>query len=112
MDNRSKKLVNVTLISIVACVIAFIVSMVLFIILENVIKDGTNPIFNVLDFISIVVTVVWPVINILLSVAALVTSVKHNKSKVVMAVVELSLSVVGPVLYSLTYLLGALDPGV
>lgn len=112
MESKNKKLVNLTLVSIIADVAVYILVSLFCVIFTNINIGYTGPVITVADAISIFAGFVWPVINIVLSIIAIVSSAKTNKSNLIMSIVELCVSVGGPILLGLCALLGALDPGV
>lgn len=102
MADKSKKLVIITLISIIANVILFFVMMI-GLIAANTLEIGVSEI--VVSISGIILLALWPLINLTLSVFALVFSIKGRKTCIPLAIIDLVLSIVGPALYAFTYLM-------
>lgn len=110
MEEKSKKLIKGTMASIIANVIVYIVSTVALIVVSNIAKGMNLDVVDLVTFILFVV--VWPLINLILSIKALASRNKPPVGYKGVAVTNLVLSIAGPVLYGLTCLLNLLDPGV
>ena len=102
MADKSKKLVIITLISIIANVILFFVMMI-GLIAANTLEIGVSEI--VVSISGIILFALWPLINLTLSVFALVFSIKGRKTCIPLAIIDLALSIAGPALYAFTYLM-------
>ena len=102
MADKSKKLMIITLISIIANVI-LLFAMMIGLIAANNLDIGVSEI--VVSISGIILVVFWPLINLTLSVFALVFSIKGGKTCIPLAIIDLSLSIMGPVLYAFTYLM-------
>jgi hypothetical protein len=101
MADKSKKLVIITLISIIANIILFFVMIGL--IAANALEIGVSEI--VVSISGIILLALWPLINLTLSVFALVFSIKGRKTCIPLAIIDLALSIAGPALYAFTYLM-------
>ncbi len=110
MEEKSKKLIKGTMVSIIVNVIVYIVSTVALIVVSNIVKGLNLDVIDLATFILFVV--IWPLINLLLSIRALASRNKPPVGYKGVAVTNLVLSIAGPLLYGLTYLLNLLDPGV
>ncbi len=108
MEDKSKKLVIITLFSIIANVIFFFVMMIGFIAADNLEIRISE---LVVSITGIILIAIWPLINLTLSVFALVFSIKSRNNCIPLAIIDLSLSIAGPVLYSFTYLMDYLYRG-
>ena len=102
MADKSKKLVIITLISIIANIILFFVMMI-GLIAANTLEIGVSEI--VVSIFGIILLALWPLINLTLSVFALVFSIKGRKTCIPLAIIDLTLSIAGPALYAFTYLM-------
>ncbi|MBR5386889.1 MAG: hypothetical protein IK142_04830 [Clostridiales bacterium] len=114
MEEKSKKLIKGTMVSIIVNVVVFIVSTIILIVVSNFAQGQTAvKTLEVVDSVTFILfVVVWPLINIILSIKALVSRDKPPVGYKGVAVTNLVLSIAGPLLYGLTYLLNLLDPGV
>lgn len=110
MEEKSKKMIKGTMVSIIANVMVYIVSTVALIVVSNIVKGLNLDVIDLVTFILFVV--IWPLINLLLSIKALASRNKPPVGYKGFAVTNLVLSIAGPLLYGLTYLLNLLDPGV
>ena len=108
MADKSKKLVIITLISIITNVILFFVMMFGLIAADNL-EIGISEL--VVSITGIILIALWPLINLTLSVVALVFSIKCRKSCIPLAIIDLSLSIAGPIFYAFTYLMDYLYKG-
>ena len=108
-DDKCKKIINITLISIISNVTVFFVLLFGFIIAEKLTWDISD---IVIFIIGVLLIAIWPLINLILSIIALVFSVKNSPKSVLFAIIEISLSIAGPILYGLSYLLESIYSGV
>ena len=108
-DDKCKKIINITLISIISNVTVFFVLLFGFIIAENLTWDISD---IVIFIIGVLLIAIWPLINLILSIIALVFSVNNSPKSVLLAIIEISLSIAGPILYGLSYLLESIYSGV
>ena len=108
MADKSKRLVINTLISIIANVILFFVMMIGFIAADNLEIRISE---LVVSITGIILIALWPLINLTLSVFALVLSIINSENYISLAIIDLSLSIAGPVLYAFTYLMDYLYKG-
>ncbi len=107
--DKCKKIINITLISIISNVTVFLFYCLGFIIAENLTWDISD---IVIFIIGVLLIAIWPLINLILSIIALVFSVNNSPKSVLLAIIEISLSIAGPILYGLSYLLDSIYSGV